>query len=68
MAREHRPLRRPLDRRAGRALGEADVGEEIASTIPHRARDLPLVHSLGRALNALHEERIDEVERGADRT
>jgi DNA-binding PadR family transcriptional regulator len=39
-----------------------DAAEAVAVTIPHRARYLRLVHSLGRALVRVHEEWADEVE------
>ena len=41
-------------------LGEA---ESVSHTLPHRERNLGLVHSLGRKLIAAHEEWLDEVER-----
>ena len=40
-----------------------DVAAEFVSTLPHRARYLSLVHSLGRALLRAHAEWADEVER-----
>ena len=40
-----------------------DAAEEVAESLPHRARYLRLVHSLGRRLLAAHEEWADEVER-----
>lgn len=43
-----------------RRLDEAEVAAE---SIPHRRRNLGLVHSLGRRLVDLHEEWADEVER-----
>ncbi len=43
----------------GRLLGEA---EAVAVTLPHRERNLLLVHSLGRKLIAAHEEWLDEIE------
>lgn len=42
-----------------RLLAEA---ERVAATLPHRARNLRLVHSLGRRLVAAHEEWLEEVE------
>ena len=40
-----------------------DEAERVAGSIPHRERNLRLVHSLGRRLVAAHEEWLDEVER-----
>ncbi len=39
-----------------------DEAERVATTLPHRARNLRLVHSLGRKLVAAHEEWLDEIE------
>jgi DNA-binding PadR family transcriptional regulator len=38
-------------------------GERVATSLPHRERNLRLVHSLGRRLVAAHEEWLDEVDR-----
>ena len=43
----------------GRLLGEA---EAVAVTLPHRERNLLLVHPLDRKLIAAHEEWLDEIE------
>ena len=43
--------------------GRLDAAEKAAESLPHRARYLRLVHSLGRRLLAAHEEWADEVER-----
>src|SRR5262249_16637265 len=40
-----------------------DAADEVAANLPHRARYLLLVHSLGRKLVRAHEEWADEVER-----
>ena len=40
-----------------------DAGERLIPTLPHRARNLRLVHRYGRALVELHREWVDEVER-----
>lgn len=40
-----------------------DEADRVASAIPHRERNLRLVHSLGRKLVAAHEEWLDEVDR-----
>jgi PadR family transcriptional regulator, regulatory protein AphA len=40
-----------------------DEAENVAEAIPHRERNLRLVHSLGRKLVAAHEAWLDEVER-----
>jgi DNA-binding PadR family transcriptional regulator len=40
-----------------------DAAEAGVPTLPHRARQLRLVHSLGRALVRVHAEWADEVER-----
>lgn len=40
-----------------------DEAEAVAAGIPHRERNLRLVHSLGRKLVAAHAEWLDEVER-----
>jgi DNA-binding PadR family transcriptional regulator len=40
-----------------------DVAEAVIPTLPHRARQLRLVHSLGRALVRVHADWADEVER-----
>jgi DNA-binding PadR family transcriptional regulator len=53
-----RSLREELDE-LSRLLDEA---ASTAESIPHRRRNLALVHSLGRKLVALHEEWADEVE------
>jgi DNA-binding PadR family transcriptional regulator len=53
-----RGLRRELDD-LSRLLDEA---ERVAGGLPHRQRNLRLVHSLGRRLVAAHEEWLDEVE------
>jgi PadR family transcriptional regulator, regulatory protein AphA len=47
----------------GRLLDEA---EAVSATLPHRARHLRLVHSLGRKLVAAHDEWLDELEQGLD--
>lgn len=39
-----------------------DEAERVAGSIPHRERNLRLVHSLGRRLVAAHESWLDEVE------
>lgn len=39
-----------------------EEGERVAQSVPHRQRNLALVHSLGRKLLAAHEEWLDEVE------
>jgi PadR family transcriptional regulator, regulatory protein AphA len=39
-----------------------DEAERVAGALPHRERNLRLVHSLGRRLVAAHEEWLDEVE------
>lgn len=40
-----------------------DEAERVAGTLPHRTRQLRLVHSLGRKLVAAHVEWLDELER-----
>ena len=40
-----------------------DAAEDVAAMLPHRARYLRLVHSLGRGLLDVHERWLDEVER-----
>jgi DNA-binding PadR family transcriptional regulator len=40
-----------------------DEAERVAGSIPHRERNLRLVHSLGRKLVAAHEAWLDEVDR-----
>lgn len=45
-----------------------DEAERVAPEIPHRVRNLRLVHSLGRKLLAVHEEWLDEVERTLGQT
>jgi DNA-binding PadR family transcriptional regulator len=40
-----------------------DAAEAVIPTLPHRARQLRLVHSLGRALVRVHADWADEVER-----
>jgi len=40
-----------------------DEAAQAAKSIPHRRRNLELVHSLGRKLVAVHGEWADEVER-----
>jgi hypothetical protein len=42
---------------------DLDAGETAAEGLPHRARSLRLVHSLGRRLVRAHEEWLEEVER-----
>jgi DNA-binding PadR family transcriptional regulator len=42
---------------------DLDAGEAAAGALPHRARYLRLVHSLGRRLVRAHEEWLEEVER-----
>ena len=39
-----------------------DEADEVSGTLPHRARQLALVHSLGRKLVAAHDEWLDELE------
>ena len=53
-----RGLRKELDELT-RLLAEA---ERVAAGLPHRERNLRLVHSLGRRLVAAHEEWLEEVE------
>lgn len=50
---------RPELEELGRLLDEA---ERIAATLPHRERNLLLVHSLGRKLVAAHAEWLAEIE------
>jgi DNA-binding PadR family transcriptional regulator len=57
-----RALRPELAELAG-LLDEAD---RVAESLPHKARHLTLVHSLGRKLLAAHEEWLDEVEQALD--
>jgi PadR family transcriptional regulator, regulatory protein AphA len=40
-----------------------EEAERVAASLPHRQRNLLLVHSLGRKLVTAHEEWLDEVER-----
>lgn len=40
-----------------------EKGEEVAETLPHRARYLHLVHGFGRKLVQAHRDWLDEVER-----
>lgn len=54
-----RGLREELDELSG-LLEEA---ERVTTSLPHRARNLRLVHSLGRRLVEAHAEWLDEVER-----
>ncbi len=59
-------LRQSLDALREEIAGQRarfDAAEDIASTLPHRARYLRLVHLLGRALLDAHETWLDEVER-----
>jgi PadR family transcriptional regulator AphA len=46
--------------------GLLDEAERVAASLPHRERNLRLVHSLGRKLLAAHEEWLDEVEGALD--
>jgi DNA-binding PadR family transcriptional regulator len=54
-----RAMRRDIDEVAARL----DVAEAVATTLPHRERNLRLVHRLGRALLRAHADWLDEVER-----
>jgi PadR family transcriptional regulator AphA len=47
----------------GDLAAQLDAAEERAAALPHRARYLRLVHSLGRKLLRAHEEWADELER-----
>ena len=40
-----------------------DTADEVADTLPHRARQLRLVHQLGRELLEVHDRWAKEVER-----
>jgi PadR family transcriptional regulator AphA len=50
------------------ARANIDASEEIAATLPHRARYLRLVRDLGRALLDTHEQWLDETQRNLGRT
>jgi DNA-binding PadR family transcriptional regulator len=42
--------------------GHLDEAERVAESLPHRTRNLLLVHSLGRRLLTAHDEWLDDVE------
>jgi DNA-binding PadR family transcriptional regulator len=48
-------------------LGQLDVGDEVAGSLPHRERWLRLNHGLSRRVLEAHVEWLDEVERELDR-
>jgi len=52
-------LRAELDE----ADARLDAGEATIPSLPHRARELRLVHRLGRSIVRVHREWLDEVER-----